>query len=134
MYASVYAFAQSEEIAVIDVNNFKVMDMDPNTPGIQNLGGKKSIQGTKIERQVTNLEVGPRGKYLYLANYNSVSKLNVDENDPNFNKIITIITITRGINKGDFRYDLSITDAGDRVYVVLHKESKVLEYSVFDMS
>lgn len=124
-YVTIASLGGNSEIAVVDLVRFVVLDQDPGTPGIQNLGGEMSFARTALEKQITQMTCGPRGDFLYTANYSTVSKIDIDPASPTYRKVTTT---NAGMTAAAFSYSVVLTDAGDRMFVGTHTDSNVLEF------
>jgi DNA-binding beta-propeller fold protein YncE len=130
LYAAVGPFTGPMEIAVINALTFQVMDMDPGAAGVQNLGGEISIPRTPTSRQITNIQLDPRGRVLYMAEYSSLGALNVDQGSPGFR---TLTRVTAGLASSGAT-GLAVSDAGELLYVGLASGGAVLEFDTTTMT
>jgi hypothetical protein len=113
LFVALPALVGPSEIAVIDVATFTPRDMDPGTPGTQNLGAELSVPRTPLPAFLGRLLADPRGQELFAATFGGVARVHVDSDSPHFRRVSNI---TANISPGQLVVALALSDAADRLY------------------
>lgn len=121
-YVALVAVTRATEIAVIDTQLWQLVDMDPQAPGVQNLGGERSLPRLRLPLVLGRLLADPRNGELYGATLGAVVRVNADPESPHFRRITTI---TAGIPAQEEVNVLALDDAGARLYAAT--QTQVIE-------
>lgn len=120
VFAPVGPLGGNTEVMLIDAKTLALIDVDPGAPGIQGIGGEKSVPRTPTGRVVGGIVAGPRGRFLFVSTAGPgggrVIKVNVDRTSSSFRKFVVYTT---GNPACAIMGGMAISDAGDLLYVAV---------------
>lgn len=124
LYVPLLAPSGLSEVAVVDGPSFTERDMDAGAPGVQALGGERSVPRTPLPTRLGRAVLEPRGEVLYCSTVGGVLRVDVEPASPTFR---SVLLVDDKLGPNDQVVALATTDAGEALYVAT--DEMVVEYA-----